>query len=97
MDPKRTAQRQNALAEEWAVMATWVTEPFVNKNGPLEGKIDPGRAGDQLLPGREALCPLCSFADDSQQGPVIVLPGGSAQKGLQSAGIVASRTCGQPA
>lgn len=59
------------------MMATWVTEPFVNKNGPLEGKIDPGRAGAQLLAGRQrSPLPLCSFAGDSQQGPVIVLPGG---------------------
>lgn len=38
--------------------ATWVTEPFVNKNGPLEGKIDPGRAGAQLLAGRQAEKPF---------------------------------------
>lgn len=36
---QRELHRQNALAGEWVVMATWVTKPFVNKNGPLEGKI----------------------------------------------------------
>lgn len=39
------------------VRATWVTEPFVNKNGPLEGKIDPGRAGSSCFQAERPFAP----------------------------------------
>ena len=69
-------------------------EPFVSKNGPLEGKSILAKheaAAPSQSCYREALCTLSSGAGTgASRSPGIVLPGGGSRKGLQSACIVAA-------
>lgn len=90
------AERHPQLGGEGAGTATWVTEPFVSENGPLEGKSIPAERGaavpSQRSPGEAGPLP---------SGPSRARARGlfwqvAAADGPSISGIVAAGTCVHP-